>query len=68
MAEVALSPLLIPELDARRLLGGVSAKTIYVWREREHLPYLKVGARVLYDPADLAAWVEARKGNGGPTA
>jgi predicted DNA-binding transcriptional regulator AlpA len=24
-------------------------------------PFVKIGARIVYDPADLAAWIEARK-------
>jgi hypothetical protein len=24
-------------------------------------PFIKLGARIVYDPADLAAWAEARK-------
>lgn len=60
-APVITAPLLIDEPEARRLLGGISAKTIYLWRTQEALPHLKIRGRTLYDAADLAAWVAARK-------
>ncbi len=68
MADVALTPLLVCEVDARRLLGGLSAKTLYLLRRDSGLPFVKVGSRTLYDPRDVARWVEERKSNGSPTA
>jgi hypothetical protein len=57
----AISPLLIDEREARRLLGGLSVKTLYNLRRRG-LPHMKIGSRTMYSPADLAAWIESRKG------
>ena len=56
-----LPPLLVDELAARRLLGGLCAKCMYNLRQ-QGLPFVKVGSRVMYVPADLAAWVERQKG------
>lgn len=58
----ALSPLLVDEREARRLLGGVSSKSMFNWRKSAGLPFLKLGSRVMYSPADLAAWIERQKG------
>ena len=54
------SKLLTTPEAAERL--GVSAS--YLNRLRvtgEGPPFVKLGTRVTYDPADLAAWIEARK-------
>ena len=53
--------LLVNEREARKLLGGLCAKSMYNLR-RQGLPFVKVGSRVMYVPADLAAWVERQKG------
>lgn len=56
----ARTPLLVGEPEARRLLGGLCAKSMYNLRGKG-LPFVKLGSRVMYDPADLAAWVERQK-------
>jgi Helix-turn-helix domain len=46
---------------------GVEPSTLPVWRctRRYDLPYVKVGAKVYYDEADLLRFLELRKvGNG----
>jgi excisionase family DNA binding protein len=47
-----------PEQVAEML--GVSKQTLAVWRceQRYPLPYLKVGSRVRYRPADVERFVE----------
>ena len=60
-ASGAIPPLLVDERDARRLLGGLCAKSMYNLRQ-QGLPFVKVGSRVMYAPAQLAAWVERQKG------
>jgi hypothetical protein len=57
----SLTPLLVDEPEARRMLGGLCAKSMYNLR-RQGLPFVKIGSRVMYVPADLAAWVERQKG------
>jgi len=58
--------LLDPEATAEFL--GMSAGTLAVWRctRRYDLPYVRVGAKIMYALDDLAAWIESRKerGNG----
>jgi len=46
---------------------GVSPGTLTVWRctKRYPLAYVKVGRKVLYDVADLSAFLESRKIRGG---
>lgn len=56
-------PLLIDRLEAARLLG-VSPGTIDNLRNRGELPSLKLGARRLFDVADLHHIIEAKKGVG----
>jgi hypothetical protein len=56
-----MPPLLVPESEARRLLGGLCAKTMYLMRRRG-LPHLKIGTRVMYRPADLEMWIERKRG------
>jgi len=52
---------LLNEREAARLLG-VSVATVRRWRWLRMGPvYRKIGARVLYDTADLRAFVDARR-------
>ncbi len=60
---VSLPPFLVDDPQARRLLGGVCAKTMYNLRQAG-LPHVKIGSRVMYDVADLRAYIELRKGVG----
>jgi hypothetical protein len=55
------APLLVDRREAGRLLD-VSPGTIDNLRLRGELPSLKLGARRLYDVADLRRLIEARKG------
>jgi hypothetical protein len=57
---VSSPPLLVDDPEARRLLGGLCAKTMYNLR-RDGLPHVKIGSRVMYDLADLRAFIERRK-------
>lgn len=52
--------LLVDESEARRRLGGISAKTLYRLRQ-QGLPFLRVGTRVMYAPLDLSAWIGRNK-------
>lgn len=56
------TPLLVDEREARRLLGGVCQASLYNWRKREGLPFVMLGRRVMFAPADLAKWIEGKKG------
>ena len=50
---------LVNETEAARILG-LSVKTLRRWRWAGRGPrFLKLGAAVRYDPADLAAYIEA---------
>jgi len=61
-------PLIPPEDAARQL--GVSPQTLSVWRctGRYNLPFVKVGRRVLYKPADIEAFIERQTRNPGESA
>jgi excisionase family DNA binding protein len=54
------APQLIDRLQAARVLG-VSPGTVENLRLRGELPSLKIGARRLFDRADIAAFIAARK-------
>jgi hypothetical protein len=58
VAAEVLAPLLIDEREARRLLGGLCAKTMYNLRRSGALPSVKIGARTMYDLADLRAFID----------
>ena len=60
----ALSPLLVDEREARRLLGGVCAKTMYNLRRSGELRAVKIGSRIMYDMVDLRAFIDRQKGAG----
>jgi hypothetical protein len=60
----SLAPLLVDEREARRLLGGLCAKTMYNLRRSGALPSVKIGSRTMYDVADLRAFIDGRKGAG----
>lgn len=53
-------PMLVDRLEAARLLS-ISPGSVDNARLRGELPSLKIGARRLYDLADLRALIEARK-------
>lgn len=56
-----LAPLLVAEPEARRLLGGLCAKTLYNLRRAGDLPGVKIGSRTMYDLCDLRAFVDRAK-------
>ena len=52
---------LIDEHEAARILG-LSVKTLRRWRWAGRPPgFLKIGAAVRYDPAELASFIEAAR-------
>lgn len=57
-----LEPLLLPEPEARRMLGHVSAKTMYNLRKRHELPFVRLGSRIMYTLGGLKSFVERQKG------
>ncbi len=55
------APALVKEHEAARVLG-LSVKTLRRWRWAGKPPrFLKIGAAVRYDPAELAAFIEAAR-------
>lgn len=54
-------PLLVDRREAGRLLG-ISPGSVDNARLRGELPSLKIGARRLFDVADLRRFIEGRKG------
>jgi Helix-turn-helix domain len=61
----APAPILVDETTTRRLLGNVSAKSLFNWRRNGSLPFVKLGTRTMYRPEDLAEFVERRRQRGG---
>lgn len=54
-----LAALLTP-VDVCRILG-VSRRTLATLVTRD-LPHIRIGGQLRFDPADLAAWIQAQKG------
>lgn len=51
---------LMSEEDVARMTG-LKVGTLRVWRSRRKRPaYRKLGTRVLYELADVTAWIEAQ--------
>ncbi len=63
-ASDSLRPLLVNERDARRLLGGLCAKTMYNLRRTGELPGVKIGSRIMYDADRKARSSSRQKGAG----
>lgn len=61
MSSTETQPLLVDEVHAAEILGGLSGKTLYRLRKIGELPYVMIGCRVMYSPADLAEWVQRKK-------
>lgn len=55
---VAPAALLVDEKTAAELLGGICTKHLYNLRRRGGLPFVRIGTRVFYRPADLSAWID----------
>lgn len=56
-----LAPLLVDKLEAARLLSVSPSTLETLWRSGELLS-VKIGARRLYDVADLRAFIAQKKG------
>jgi excisionase family DNA binding protein len=52
--------LLISETEAARQLS-LSRRTLFDLRRSGELPFVPVGAKILYDPSDLRAWIANKK-------
>ncbi len=63
---VTESRLLLNVRDAARSLS-ICQKTLWAHtRPRGSIPCVRIGSRVLYNPRDLEAWIEAWKKGGEP--
>lgn len=52
---------LLTEVDAAPLIG-VKVKTLQNWRVSGAGPrFIKAGRRIVYDPADIQVWKDARR-------
>jgi excisionase family DNA binding protein len=40
---------------------GLSVHTLYSWISQRRIAYVKAGRRVMFDPRDIQAWIEANK-------
>jgi excisionase family DNA binding protein len=56
-----IEPLLLDVEHTRAALGGVSRRTLYQWVKDEKLRAVKLGSRVMFDPADLRKFIDAAK-------
>ncbi len=54
-------------VSAREAAASLSICEKTLWSNtapRGSIPFVRIGARVLYDPADLRAWIDAQKKGG----
>jgi excisionase family DNA binding protein len=58
--QVEVSPLLLGVREAAMALG-ISVRTLWTLTKEGRVPCVHIGRRVLYDPEDLATWVETLK-------
>lgn len=58
-----IQPQLLDPAAAAAFLGLASPGVLAVWRctKRYNLPYIRVGAKIMYDRNDLVAFLESRK-------
>ena len=56
----AIEPLLVRARDAAKALA-LSERTLWTLAQRGEIPRVLAGRAVLYDPADLRAWIEKKK-------
>jgi len=54
--------MLIPEIEAARRLS-LSVRTLFSLRMAGDLPHVRIGSRVFYEPANLGAFIVARRQN-----
>jgi excisionase family DNA binding protein len=59
--------MLLTALNAAKALA-ISPRTLWELTHRGEIPCIKIGRAVRYDPADLRAWINARKDRGGAVA
>jgi excisionase family DNA binding protein len=52
--------LLLPARDAAAALS-ISERSLWSLTKAGEIPAIRIGRAVRYDPADLRAWIEARK-------
>lgn len=65
MPEATPAPrVLLRDRDAAAALS-VSVRTLYEWRQREGLPFVRVGRAIRYPVAELERWASERL-EGGP--
>lgn len=57
---VAKSKLLLTEREAAKALS-ISSRTLWTLRTEGHIPHVRLGRAVRYDPDDLAAWVKDQR-------
>ncbi len=59
-------PLLLTDREAAEALR-VTTRTMLNLRNAAGLPFVRIGSRIMYRPADLAAWIAARTVTETPT-
>ena len=59
--EVAIRPRLLTSREAAQMLR-ISERTLFSLSKRGELQTVRIGSRKLYDPLDIAKFIEASKG------
>ena len=58
-----IPPMLLTLRQTAELLG-LSERTVWTLQKREGLRSVKIGKSLRFDPADIRAWIDARKQSG----
>jgi len=59
-ANVELPPLLLDRRQTAQAMG-ISVRLLDTFTKANEIPHVRIARRVLYDPRDLSAWIEAKK-------
>jgi hypothetical protein len=57
---VDVPPLLLNRRQTARAMG-ISVRLLHSCTKAKEIPHVRIARRVLYDPRDLSAWIEAKK-------
>lgn len=58
-------PVKLLDKSAVSRMLGVSQRQVDVLRQRDGMPWVQLGRRVLFDPAKIVKWIESKTENGG---
>ena len=58
---IANSKVLLWNIRQAAEATGLSVYTLYSWISQRRIAYVKAGRRIMFDPKDIQAWIDANK-------